>query len=351
MLVTCIIVIMTTSIMRDGKIAGFKLNEKAVGKSKTAVTVSPMRKLADGSVIINTTNLGKDIYGYGGRVPLEITLKNGIVTNVKALKNSETSDFFSEASQLLSKWNGKTPEEALKMKTDGISGATFSSRAIIGNMKVAMQYADKNAEEQSFSGNIDLSAKSVAGLAVVLMAAIIPLFWKNRKYRMLQLILNVVVLGLWCGTFLSWSLLVNYMSNGINILASPVAVVMLITAIIYPLAGKKNYYCTNVCPFGSLQELAGRTKKKKWKMTHKTIKTLTLLRQILWIILVALMLTGIWIKWMDYELFTAFIFQSASVAVTVLAAMFIILSAFVPRPYCRFVCPTGTLFKLSQNQK
>ena len=50
---------------------------------------------------------------------------------------------------------------------------------------------------------------------------------------------------------------------------------------------------------------------------------------------------------MDYELFVAFIFQSATWIVMMMAVVFILLSFFVPRPYCRFVCPMGSFFKLS----
>jgi polyferredoxin len=63
------------------------------------------------------------------------------------------------------------------------------------------------------------------------------------------------------------------------------------------------------------------------------------------------MLTGTGFEWMDYELFSAFIFQSAATVVIVLAIVFVVLSVFVTRPYCRFVCPTGTLFKLAEGNK
>ncbi|MCI7310122.1 MAG: 4Fe-4S binding protein, partial [Prevotella sp.] len=42
----------------------------------------------------------------------------------------------------------------------------------------------------------------------------------------------------------------------------------------------------------------------------------------------------------------AFVFQAAGWVVLVFAALFMVLAIFVPRPYCRFVCPTGTLFKM-----
>ena len=59
----------------------------------------------------------------------------------------------------------------------------------------------------------------------------------------------------------------------------------------------------------------------------------------------------IMVRYLHYELFSAFIFQSVAVVVMVFAVVVVILSLFVPRPYCRFVCPTGNLFKFAQNTK
>ena len=160
-LLICVLMVVAVSIRRDGKVAGRYVNQQQTVSPKT----EPMAVLEDGSVQLNTTELGKDIVGYGGIVPLEITLQDGRVKSIRALANSESPDFFKEASALLSKWNGKTIEDAQKMKVDAVSGATFSSKAI-------------------------------AGLIVVLMAAIVPLFIKNRLYRIAQQILNVIVLGI-----------------------------------------------------------------------------------------------------------------------------------------------------------
>lgn len=351
LLLTCFCVIAVAAVQRDGRLFGHDLKATA-DTAKTAEAVSPITTLSDGTQVINTTDLGKDVSGYGGKVPLEIYVKDGKIEKVEALKNSETPEFFHIASALLTRWNGKTIDETVKMKVDGVSGATFSSRGILGNMKAGLQYASKNAGKTSVFDKMDLSAKSIIGLIVVLMAAIIPLFYHNRRYHTIQLSLNVIVLGLWCGTFLSWTLFVNFMSNGINVWVSLIPIVMLVAAFIYPLFGKKNYYCMNICPFGSLQDLAGKVNKRnKWKLNNKWVKNLTYFRQVLFAVLMVLMLTGIYFNWMNYELFTAFIFKSASVVVIALAIVIVILAVFIPRPYCRFVCPTGTLFKLSQNQK
>ena len=42
------------------------------------------------TLVVNTTEIGKDIKGFKGPTPLEITLVDGIVTEIKALPNEET---------------------------------------------------------------------------------------------------------------------------------------------------------------------------------------------------------------------------------------------------------------------
>ncbi len=350
LLLTCLTVMAVAAIQRDGRVWGHALADTAQTTEGRLSAVQTLRTLDDGTIVVNTTAIGKDIAGYGGPVPLEIRLKDGRVAGVKALANTETPDFFDKAKSLLTRWDGKTIEEAEAQKVDAVSGATFSSQAIIGNVRRGLQFASSHDVQPSLLDKLDLSAKSIAGLVVVLMAAVIPLFFKNKGYRTVQLSLNVVVLGFWCGTFLSWSLFVNYMSSGINLWTSLIPVVMLVTAFVYPLFGKKNYYCTNICPFGSIQDLVGKTNRHKWKMGQATVKRLEQLRQLLFAVLMVLMLTGTAAQWMDYEVFTAFIFQSAAAVVVAMGVVFAVLAAFVPRPYCRFVCPTGTLFKMAENR-
>lgn len=344
LLFACILVLAVAAVQRDGKLLGNHVLSK--DKQEIKNKIDTLRTLDDGTVVLNTTFLAKDVKGFAGAVPLEIYLKKGKVQQVKALHNSETPEFMQEARELLGRWNGKTTEQALAMKVDGVTGATYTSNAIIGNMKAGLQYAAKNVKETSFFDKLDLRAKTIIGLFVVLMAAIIPLFVKNKRYRVFQLLLNFVVLGLWGGTFISWSVLVGFMSGGINVWISLIPIVMLITAFVYPLFGKKNYYCTHVCPLGSVQELAGMANHNKWKMSKQTTEYLNHFRKVLFWILMLLMLAGVWSQWMDYELFVAFVFNSAAWVIILIAVVFILLSFFVPRPYCRFVCPMGSLLKL-----
>lgn len=349
-LVICVLMIMAVSIRRDNRLLGHELKETARDTTE-AVASDTVRTEADGTLVINTTSLASDVTGFGGTVPLEIYVKDNKVVKVVPLENTETPEFFEVASDLLTKWNGLTLEDASKLKVDAVSGATYSSNAIKGNMERGLQYALKHSNEKSIWSAVEITPKSIVGLIVALMAAILPLFIKNRRYRLIQQLLNITVLGFWCGSFISYTSIIGYMSNGMNVIALLVPFVLLVVAFIYPLFGKKSYYCTNVCPFGSLQEVAGKCVKYKIKMKPKTAKRLDTFRQILWALLMLCLWTGVWSDWIDYEPFSAFIFSSASWIVITIAIVFVLLSTVIMRPYCRFVCPMGTLFKISQTSK
>ena len=382
-LVVVVLILAAAAILRDGRILGHDLREAHEAK---ALKNDTLEVTPDGAFVVNTKPLAKDVQGYGGPVPLKIHIKDGRVVAVEAEPNAESPDFFNRAKELLNHWHGKSVDEALAEEVDAVSGATFSSKAIIANMQRGLAYAKQHGqwsvdgsvgalgtsappivggEDGSVGalgtsappivgsggnsvGALETSAPPIVALVVVLLGAVVPLFYNNRRLHLVQLAVNVVVLGLWTGTFVSYTLFMRIFAGGVSLsaigaLAAPL--LMLIVALIYPLAGRSGHYCANICPFGSAQELAGKLSRRKLRITPRVLKLLSVLRNLLWGVLMALLLTGTCTAWIDYELFTAFLYSSASVWVTVLAALFLVLSVWVPRPYCRFVCPTGALIK------
>ena len=364
-LVVVVLILAAAAILRDGRILGHDLREAHEAK---ALKNDTLEVTPDGAFVVNTKPLAKDVQGYGGPVPLKIHIKDGRVAAVEAEPNAESPDFFNRAKELLNHWQNKSVDEALAEEVDAVSGATFSSRAIIANMQRGLAYAKQHGQwgEDGSVGALGTSAPPIVGsggnsagalapgaspivaLVVVLLGAVVPLFYNNRRLHLVQLAVNVVVLGLWTGTFVSYTLFMRIFAGGVSLsaigaLAAPL--LMLIVALIYPLAGRSGHYCANICPFGSAQELAGKLSRRKLRITPRVLKLLSVLRNLLWGVLMALLLTGTCTAWIDYELFTAFLYSSASVWVTVLAALFLVLSVWVPRPYCRFVCPTGALIK------
>lgn len=84
----------------------------------------------------NTTSLASDVEGFNGTTPVEISVVKGKITRIKLLPNQETPSFLQLVidSGLLKALDGKTVEEASKVKLDAVSGATYSSTAIIENI-------------------------------------------------------------------------------------------------------------------------------------------------------------------------------------------------------------------------
>lgn len=358
-LVVVMLVLSAAAILRDGRIFGHDLRQTHAAVASVAQGSDTLSVQPDGTFVVNTRVLAKDVQGYGGPVPLKIHIdKDGRLTAIEAEPNAESPSFFDRAKELFSRWQGKTIDEAMAEDVDAVSGATFSSKAIIGNVQRGLAYAKqhglayggKGAQKESAERTVATgwTLGSIVALIAVLLGAVVPLFTNNRRLHLVQLVVNVVVLGLWTGTFVSYTLFLRLFAGGVSLsaigtLAAPL--LMLIVALLYPLAGRSGHYCAHVCPFGSAQELAGKLSRRKLRITPRMLRVLTALRNLLWGVLMALLLTGTCTAWIDYELFTAFIYSSASVWVIVLAVLFLVLSVWVPRPYCRFVCPTGALMK------
>lgn len=358
-LVVVMLVLSAAAILRDGRIFGHDLRQTHAAVVSVAQGSDTLEVQPDGTFVVNTRVLAKDVQGYGGPVPLKIHIdKDGRLTAIEAEPNAESPSFFDRAKELFSSWQGKTIDEAMAEDVDAVSGATFSSKAIIRNVQRGLAYAKqhgladggKGAQEESVERTVATgwTLGSIVALIAVLLGAVVPLFTNNRRLHLVQLVVNVVVLGLWTGTFVSYTLFLRLFAGGVSLsaigtLAAPL--LMLIVALLYPLAGRSGHYCAHVCPFGSAQELAGKLSRRKLRITPRVLRVLTALRNLLWGVLMALLLTGTCTAWIDYELFTAFIYSSASVWVIVLAMLFLVLSVWVPRPYCRFVCPTGALMK------
>lgn len=215
-------------------------------------------------------------------------------------------------------------------------------------MKRGLQYYQKAEKVSPTDAYSPINPKTICAAIILIIAATVPLFIRNKKYRTLQQLLNVSVLGLWSGTFLSYSSIIGFLANGPQLFTVILEILIIVMAFIYPLFGKRTYYCTNVCPFGSAQALVSKCTKRKIRLGSRLTKCLNNFRRALWGILMISLLTGIGASWINYEPFSAFIFRSASTTAIVIAVLFLVLSLFIPRPYCRFVCPVGTLLRISQ---
>lgn len=340
------------AIIQSGRFWGHTL--RAPGES--ADTLIRAVSTDGGRMVANTTTLCAGVSGFGGAVPLEVYATDGRIDSIRALENQETPAFFSRAfSGLREAWNGMTLREAADYAPDGVTGATFSSNAIIANARagaLSMLKAQGEAEaaySASAAGG-GWSVKHIAVIIVLLAGCVLPLCIRNPRYRLVQQLFNVAVLGFWAGTFMNYTLMLNFISNGVAFTGAGVVTILLFfIAFIYPLFGFESHYCGWICPLGSIQELAGHLSKRKINMGPRTTRLLTGFRQVLWAVLMILLWLGIGSSWIDYELFAAFVVESAGWVMISVGLLVVVLAIFIPHPYCRFICPTGALLKKSQS--
>jgi electron transport complex protein RnfG len=99
----------------------------------------------NGMFVINTTSLAKDVEGYNGPTPLKIYIKKNKVERIEFLKSLETPKYYAKVKKaLMDKWNGLKVKDAQKHQVDVVTGATFSSEAVIKNVQIGLEYYQKN---------------------------------------------------------------------------------------------------------------------------------------------------------------------------------------------------------------
>ena len=95
----------------------------------------------DGMYVIDTTTLGKNVEGYQAPTPLKVYIKNNKVEKIEFLKSPETPKYYERVKKFLqSKWDGLKVKEAREKEVDVVTGATYSSEAVIENVRLALDY-------------------------------------------------------------------------------------------------------------------------------------------------------------------------------------------------------------------
>jgi electron transport complex protein RnfG len=100
-----------------------------------------MRKEKDGTYVVNTTTLARDVDGYIGPTPVEVYIKKNKVVKVVMLKNQETPKYNARVKkQMVPLYEGKKISKKSTVEVDGVTGATFTSDAVKENVKRGLEY-------------------------------------------------------------------------------------------------------------------------------------------------------------------------------------------------------------------
>lgn len=347
-----------------------KMEKRAVGKSAELTTESVKSKFPKASslVPIDTSYykivdsqrkvLGKvvasspftdDIVGFAGNIPLTIILDNdNRIIEVIVNENQETPHYLRNVIDegLLESWNGLTPAEAVEKQVDAVSGATFSSRAIIKSVQKRMTVmSHQNTPKAKWDWSLFL--RQICVLIVTALALVC--FFNPKKTKTLRyftLFLSVCILGFWNNSLLSLALFFNWLANGVSLAVQIPILIIALVAILLPLFTKKSFYCAYLCPFGALQEFTGELVGEKVKVSAKAMQAILWIRKIILLAIIVVVAMGLGLDPAFVEPFSAFNWQSVGFGMSVFAIAILMLSVFIRKPWCNFLCPTGLLLEL-----
>jgi NosR/NirI family nitrous oxide reductase transcriptional regulator len=288
--------------------------------------------------------------GYGGplRIAAAVTLQ-GEIASVAIVEHRETPAFVGRMrrSELL---NGLVRKKfsdpiALDVDVDAISGATYTSRAVTQSVSQAIHGVAR--EELKLSVPLE-DRQIVFGVPEVLLIGLFVfavvqrrlLKGKQRKVaRWITMIvglvflgfafnsqfvlthINMVLLGYWPDwhTHLFWYILIAGL-------------------FLFKARRDWNVYCYDFCPFGAAQDvlaLVGGAKPRKVKWA----KLLLWLQRGLVILAVSLALIFRNPSFTSFEIFGTMFRLTGSNFQFVLMSIIVLLSLFLYRPWCRYLCP------------
>ena len=122
-----------------GQLSRLGLKSVALKEVRTGIwTVTKGGKVT--GHVVSSQSYAKGVRGFKGETPVLVFIdKKGIIKGLTALPNNETPEFFNTAEPLLKRYEKQRAASAAAMNVDAVTGATFSSRGLIGNVQAALK--------------------------------------------------------------------------------------------------------------------------------------------------------------------------------------------------------------------
>jgi uncharacterized protein with FMN-binding domain len=289
--------------------------------------------------------------GYGGEMEVAVAVSpEGVILGSVIVEQKETAAFLGrvERSGLLHSLKGKAYSEPLALgeDVDGVTGATYTCRAITSSVRKAARKVA--AGELGFPPPPEASPNVQFGFPEAILIALfglgvvgrLRLFKYKKAARWISMLAGLIVLGfvynipltiVWINrlllgfwppwqTHLYWFILIG----GI--------------LFIYTI-DNKNPYCEWFCPFGATQEclsVLGGANRRVPQRAHNLLRWSQRLLA-LTAIVIALIFRNPGIS--SYEVFGVFFRLIGSDFLFALLGVVLVTSLFVRRPWCSYLCP------------
>ena len=289
--------------------------------------------------------------GYGGPVKVAIICDTiGSIVNVSILESKDTKAFFQkvENSEFISVFTGKRCGEYLTIgnNIDAVTGATLTSRGIV----TAVNTAGRKIAKDVFGKELEPLPDSlfVFGLREIFIMLLFGYWLIIHKYlgkfkqhsRFLFLFLSIVTLGFIYVVPLSLININSFILGYFPDFHQNFYFYLLFAGVFLPVIFlKKSVYCGGVCPFGAVQEYLGKIGGAKQRIPVKIHNMLILLPSILGFLLIISALLFRKPASYSYEIFGTLFNITGTLIQFILLVLVIILSLFLSRPWCNYLCP------------
>lgn len=282
-----------------------------------------------------TKNLaGSDkINGYGGPLNIAIALNDdNTISSVQLKENNETPYYIRHIDDLLEQYNGLDICNSSELsEVDAISGSTITSNAILENLINYSGQQDRCNGKVRQRNVFSLSRHKT--LFILLGFLFISLFAKvilrKEIIRTIYLAILVICMGAIYQIQYSSIEIIRFLKD-----SSFSVSFGLLVALITILFGR--HYCAYLCPYGAMSELAAKL-PSKFKIIIKRQSILN----IKYIILVVIIFLALFFKTLHLQEPLTIFFSGLANPIYFLSILLIVSSVFVPRFWCKILCPAG----------
>jgi len=296
--------------------------------------------------------------GYGGPIKVSVAVGlDGAVLGTTIIESGETPSFFERVigSQFLAQFIGKSYSDAfvLKKDLDGITGATCTAKGLASAVR---QGGRRIAGEQL---GLPVQAPDpipvqfgVPEIAVILLYVAGSLGHKRRfryskQLRWAMLLTGMIVLGFWFNVPLTISKVNSFLLGYWPEWQTNLYWYLLIGGVfLIATVDNKNAYCIWFWPFGAAQECVAVIGGAKYSAPRLYRRHLVWVqRGLAWLaVMLALLFRNPGIS--SYEVFGTLFDFTGTAALFTLAAIVLVLSLFVKRPWCNYLCPLDPVYSI-----
>lgn len=298
-----------------------------------------------GYVSIATTN------GYGGPMKIAVAVDlEGNIHGISIVSHKETASWMRKVlgTDFIESLSGKSYTDAFQLEADldGITGATYTSRALaeaalLGSRDVAGKYLSFEVPEQPAPAiQFGIPEITLIGLFAIGYIGHQRKFKYKKQARWASMIIGLAILGFLYTRPLTLSDINKFLLGFWPEWQTNLYWYLLIGGMLFVFTvDNKNPYCDWFCPFGAAQECMGVIGGAKARSAGRSKNLLLWIqRGLAWLaIVLALLFRNPGLT--SYEVFGTLFDLTGSSWQFALLGIILVASLFIRRPWCNYLCP------------